>query len=51
MVVLHRVRIGIGRQLNTVTDGFETVPTAVAGVYSGPRLGKVQVRFAAHRVT
>jgi len=43
------LRSGALQPVNTVTEGFDTVPTAVAGLYSAPRVGKVQVRFAADR--
>jgi len=45
------LRSGALQPVNTVTEGFDTVPTAVAGLYSAPRVGKVQVRFTADRVT
>ena len=42
------LRSGALQPVNTVIDGFDSVPTAVAGLYSAPRVGKVQVRFAAN---
>ncbi|MGJ4944934.1 hypothetical protein ACQR1W_30525 [Bradyrhizobium sp. HKCCYLS1011] len=36
---------GALKPVNTVVDGFERLPEAIAGLYKTMRVGKLQVRF------
>jgi NADPH-dependent curcumin reductase len=41
----HLLARGALRPVNTVVDGFERLPEAIAGLYKTLRFGKLQVRF------
>jgi NADPH-dependent curcumin reductase CurA len=41
------MRLGELKAVNTVVDGFDNLPAAIAGLYAGRGLGKLQVRFEA----
>src|ERR1700682_1279489 len=43
----RHLRSGALRPINNVVDGFENLPTAVVGLYTTSRSGKLQVRFDA----
>jgi NADPH-dependent curcumin reductase CurA len=43
----RHLRSGALKPINNVVDGFENLPTAVVGLYTTSRSGKLQVRFDA----
>jgi NADPH-dependent curcumin reductase CurA len=43
----RHLRSGALKPINNVVDGFENLPTAVVGLYTTSRAGKLQVRFDA----
>jgi NADPH-dependent curcumin reductase CurA len=44
----RHLRSGALKPVNNVVEGFENLPSAVAGLYANSRSGKLQVRFDAN---